>query len=678
MTITNPLLLQNPIQLVDKIEPDYVVSAISQIIEDNKKAIAKLSEQSEPDWNSFMRPMETIDNRLSKAWSPVSHLNSVCNSEPLRDAYNKALGLITEYSTELGQDKTLYQATQSLYDRGEALGLSSTQMHILKHSLIGFKLSGVDLPKDKQEIYSKIQSQLSELTTKFEQNILDATMSWTKQVGKDELGGLPETELSLLKANAQNRDMEGYLITLEIPSYLAVMMYADNRELREAVYYAYSTRASEVGADKGKFDNSSVMVDILKLKNEKAQLLGFKNYAELSLESKMADTPAKVLEFLEALGKASYGQAKEEFAQLQSFAKEEGLDKLEAWDIAYYSEKLKQAHYQISQSELRPYFPVDKVIKGLFEITSHHFDVEFESVENSARWHDDVKHFALIRDGKKLAEFYLDLYARSHKRGGAWMDECQGRYIDSGNQLQLPIAYLTCNFAPPVDGKPALLTHDEVVTLFHEFGHGLHHMLTKVDELSASGISNVPWDAVELPSQFMENFCYQPEVIAMLSGHFESGEPLPKSLLDKLIKAKNFQSAMMMVRQLEFALFDMRIHLSEPLDIDGIQRVLDETRAEFAVIPTPKFNRFQHSFSHIFAGGYAAGYYSYKWAEVLSADAFSLFEEVGVMNKEAGRKFLENILEKGGSQEPQDLFRNFRGREPEIEPLLRHSGIKAQ
>ena len=677
MTIANPLLLQNPIEKIDQIEPDYVEPAIIQVIDDNLNAVEELVSQDSLNWQNLMLPLDKLDNRLSKVWSPVSHLNSVCNSDELRKAYDNALGHLTTYSTSLGQHKGLYRATKALYDQREELELSDTQCHILKHSLISFKLSGLHLEEAQQKEFAKIQGRLAELKSKFEQNILDATMSWTKAIGDESgLAGLPETELAMLKANAETRDLSGYLVTLEIPSYLAVMTYADDRELREEVYRAYTTRASELGSDEGKFDNSDIMADLLKLKNKKAKLLGYDSYAALSLETKMAEKPQQVLEFLEKLNEASHAQAINEFEELKTFAKEQGEADLKAWDIAYFSEKLKQQNYQISQSELRPYFPVDKVISGLFEITQHHFEVSFQSSDNVPVWHKDVKHFQILRNDKVIAEFYLDLYARGHKRGGAWMDDYQGRLKLGDGQVQIPVAYLTCNFAPPVGSNPALLTHDEVVTLFHEFGHGIHHMLTQVDELSASGISNVPWDAVELPSQFMENFCYQPEVIAKLSEHFETGEPLPQSMLDKLIAAKNFQSAMMMVRQLEFALFDMRIHLSDPLSADGIQKVLNQTREQVAVIKTPEFNRFQHGFSHIFAGGYSAGYYSYKWAEVLSADAFSLFEEEGVMNPAAGKKFRENILEKGGSAEPMDLFVAFRGRKPEVEPLLRHSGIK--
>jgi len=677
MTIANPLLLQNPIEKIDQIEPDYVVPAISKVIEENQQEIERLVAQENPSWQSFMLPLEKLENRLGKCWSPVSHLNSVCNSKPLRAVYDEALALLTDYSTRMGQHQGLFHATQALYQHADEQNLSDTQKYILKHALIGFKLSGLHLEPEQQKEFSKIQSRLSELSSKFEQNLLDATMSWTKQItDKDQLTGLPQTELSMLQANASAREQSGYLITLEIPSYLAVMTYADDRKLRETVYRAYSTRASELGPDEGKFDNSAIMAELLQLKHAKARLLGYDNYAELSLETKMADDAKAVIAFLQQLNQASHEQALEEFEQLKAFAGAQGCDDLCAWDIAYFSEKLKQQNYQISQAELRPYFPVDRVIQGLFELTQHHFNVSFIATNKTAVWHPDVRHYQILRGDELIAEFYLDLYARGHKRGGAWMDDYQGRFKDETGTAQIPIAYLTCNFAPPVNGQPALLTHDEVVTLFHEFGHGIHHMLTRVDELSASGIANVPWDAVELPSQFMENFCFDPQVIGKLSQHFESGEPLPEAMLQKLISAKNFQSAMMMARQIEFALFDMRIHSSEPLTSDQIQAVLDQTRKEVAVAIPTAFNRFQHGFSHIFAGGYSAGYYSYKWAEVLSADAFSLFEEMGVMDAQAGKKFLENILEKGGSAEPMALFKSFRGREPKIDALLRHSGIK--
>ena len=690
MTITNPLLLQNPIEKVDEIKPEYVEPAISRVIQENQAEIESLvknidqssSEQTKISWQNFMLPLEKLEDRMGKVWSPVSHLNSVCNSDDLREAYDKGLALLTDYSTKLGQHKGLYKLTKALYDAGEKQHLTPTQKHILKDSLLGFKLSGLHLNSEDQKTFSKIQKRLAELSSKYEQNLMDATMAWTKLLPDEkDLSGLPQTELAMLANSAKIRDKKGYLVTLEIPSYLAIITYADNRELREQVYSAYSTRASEQSGDDGQFDNSEIMAELLKLKQQKAKLLGFKNFAELSLESKMAESPEQVTGFLMDLNEAGKKQAKEEYAALAefakaTFAKENQVGDLKAWDIAYFSEKLKQKKFQVSQAELRPYFVVDKVMSGLFELTEHHFNVHFEMVEKPTVWHSDVRHYLIKRDNELIAEFYLDLYARQFKRGGAWMDHYQSRFKLDAETTQTPIAYLTCNFGSPVNDQPSLLTHDEVVTLFHEFGHGIHHMLTKVEELSASGISNVPWDAVELPSQFMENFCYQPEVIEKLSEHFETGESLPQDKLDKLIAAKNFQSAMAMVRQIEFALFDMRIHDNQALSVNEIQEVLDKTREEVAVVIPPKSNRFQNGFSHIFAGGYSAGYYSYKWAEVLSADAFSLFEEQGVMNKETGKNFLNNILEKGGSADPMDLFVAFRGRKPNIDALLRHSGIQ--
>jgi oligopeptidase A len=700
MTITNPLLLQNPIEKIDQLQPSHVEPAIKSIIADNLAALEQLSQQEHLTWQSFMQPLEHLENRLNKAWSPVSHLNSVCNSKSLRQAYDKALALLTDYSTQLGQHQGLFLATKAVYDNAQAEQLNDCQMHILRDSLTAFKLSGMHLKPEQQREFAQIQSRLAELSSKYEQNILDATMSWRKPIkDKAQLAGLPETELAMLAANAKSNELEGYLISLEIPSYLAIMTYADDRALREQVYRAYSTRASEQAltvdpvsedlnsdpssaADSNHvnpLDNGPLMVEMLQLKNQKAKLLGFNNFAELSVETKMAESPAQVIEFLQKLNQASRNQAKQEYQSLKGFAFAQDKVELQAWDVAYYSEKLKQQNYQISQAELRPYFPIDNVLKGLFSISQHHFAISFKEIQQPIVWHSDVRHFQILREQTVIAEFYLDLYARPHKRGGAWMNDYQGRFKLDDNSFQIPVAYLTCNFAPPVEGKPALLTHDEVVTLFHEFGHGIHHMLTQVEHLSAAGISNVPWDAVELPSQFMENFCYQPEVIAMLSSHYQTGEPLPQALLDKLIAAKNFQSAMAMVRQLEFALFDMHLHLTEEvdtkLDVNGIQSLLDDIREQVAVAKAPEFNRFQNGFSHIFAGGYSAGYYSYKWAEILSADAFALFEEQGVMNQAAGKQFLENILEKGGSAEPMELFKAFRGREPEVEPLLRHSGI---
>lgn len=624
----------------------------------------------------MQEPLDQLDDRLGQAWSPVGHMNAVVNSEALRDAYNGCLPLLSEYSTRLGQNRQLFEAYQSLADSEEFNKLDSAQQKVINDNLRDFRLAGVALEDDKKARYGEIKKQLSELTSKFSDNVLDATMAWSKLItDESELAGLPESALAGAKQLAESKEKEGWLLNLDFPSYFPVMTYCDNRELRKEVYTAFSTRASDQGPNAGEFDNTKNIQEILKLRHELAQLLGFDNYAEYSLATKMAESPDKVIEFLEDLAAKSKPQAEKELAELKAFAKETfGAEELEAWDVGYYGEKLRQQRYAISQEELRPWFPAEKAISGMFEVVNRLYGIEFETVNNVDTWHKDVRFFNITRKGEVIGRFYLDLYAREHKRGGAWMDVCRSRWKQD-DKLQLPVAYLTCNFTPPVGDKPALLTHDEVVTLFHEFGHGLHHMLTKVDYAAISGISGVAWDAVELPSQFMENWCWEKEGLAIISGHFETGEPLPEEMLDKLLAAKNFQSAMMMVRQLEFSLFDFKLHKEYRENID-VQSVLNEVRKQVAVVIPPSFNRFQNSFSHIFAGGYAAGYYSYKWAEVLSADAFSRFEEEGIFNRNTGESFLHEVLEKGGSAEPMELFVNFRGREPQIDALLRHSGIQ--
>jgi len=518
---------------------------------------------------------------------------------------------------------------------------------------------------------------LSELTTKFSENVLDATQGWEKHItDAAELAGMPEMSLAAAKQAAEAKGLEGYLITLEFPSYFPVITHCDNRELRREVYEAYATRASDQGPTAGQWDNTGVMTEILALRKEKAALLGFDSYAHYSLATKMAETPEQVLQFLYDLADKSVAVARQEFSELSEYAQQTfGAESVEAWDVSYYSEKLKQARYAISQEMLRPYFPFPKVLSGMFDIAARLFDISIEEVTEFERWHEDARLFAVSRDGSVIARFYLDPYARSNKRGGAWMDVCRTRRRLDDGSLQLPTAYLVCNFNGPVGDDPALLTHNEVTTLFHEFGHGLHHMLTRMEYADVSGINGVAWDAVELPSQFMENWCWEPEALAIISGHYQTGETLPQALLDKMLAAKNFQSALFMVRQLEFSIFDFKLHHEYEIGKTDIQALLDGVRSQVAAITPPSFNRFQHSFSHIFAGGYAAGYYSYKWAEVLSADAFSLFEEQGIFDKATGHQFKETILEQGGSKEPMALFVEFRGREPQVDALLRHSGI---
>lgn len=675
--MNNPLLESSELPTFSKILPEHIKPAIESIIGDNEKAVAALlASDNGKGWGSLQEPLDQLDDRLGQAWSPVGHINAVVNSEALREAYNGCLPLLSEYSTRLGQNRQLFEAYQSLAESKEFQKLDGAQQKVINDNLRDFRLAGVALDDDKKARFGEIKKQLSELTSKFSDNVLDATMAWSKLItDESELAGLPESAMAGAKQLAGAKEKDGWLLNLDFPSYFPVMTYSDNRKLRKEVYTAFSTRASDQGSNAGEFDNTDNIKSILKLRHELAQLLGFDNYAEYSLATKMAESPEKVMAFLLDLAEKSKPQAEQELAELKAFARDEyGVNELEAWDVGYYGEKLRQQRYAISQEELRPWFPAEKTIAGMFEVVNRLYGIEFESVDNVDTWHKDVRFFNIARQGDVIGRFYLDLYAREHKRGGAWMDVCRSRWKQD-DKLQLPVAYLTCNFTPPVGDKPALLTHDEVVTLFHEFGHGLHHMLTTVNYAAVSGISGVAWDAVELPSQFMENWCWEKEGLAIISGHFESGEPLPEDMLDKLLAAKNFQSAMMMARQLEFSLFDFRLHKEYQEGLE-VQSLLDDVRQKVAVVIPPAFNRFQNSFSHIFAGGYAAGYYSYKWAEVLSADAFSRFEEEGIFNRKTGESFLREILEKGGSAEPMELFVNFRGREPEIDALLRHSGIQ--
>ena len=680
-TLNNPQALPK----FNEVKIDEIVPAITQHLDNNLEAIKTLSKQANPNWDNLVEALEELDDTLSKAWSPVGHLNSVMNSDELRDAYNACLPKLSAYSTEIGQNKDLQQAYQAIKDSPEFANLTTAQQKTITNSLRDFHLAGVDLPEEKKKRYGEIKSRLSELSSKFGENVLDATNKWQKLITDvSELAGVPESSLAGFAQAAKANEQEGYLLTLDFPCYLPVMTYCDNPELRKEMYTAFSTRASDQGPNAGEFDNSDNMAEILKLRHELANLLGFESYAHYSLASKMAESPEQVVQFLEDLAKKSKPQAEQEFAELKAFAKDEyQKDELQPWDVTYYGEKLKQARYSVSQEEIRPYLPAPKVLAGLFEVASRLFDVtikevETASVENGDIYHPDVKLFSIHKEGQLVAQFYLDLYARSKKRGGAWMDECRVRRTKANGDQQIPVAYLVCNFTAPVGDQPALLTHDELTTLFHEFGHGIHHMLTKVNTAAVSGINGVAWDAVELPSQFLENWCWEPEALAFITGHVETGEPLPQDLLQKMLDAKHFQSAMMMVRQLEFSLFDFKMHLNyNPENPQPIQEVLNQVRDQVSVVKAPDFNRFQHSFSHIFAGGYAAGYYSYKWAEVLSADAFSRFEEEGIFNPETGQSFYNEILSRGGEDDAAVLFKNFRGREPSVEPLLRHSGIKA-
>lgn len=673
--MSNPLLEQHELPPFSSFAPEQVVPAIKEITQRNLKWIDELVEQvDQPDWDNFLSKLEDWDDELSQAWSPVGHLSSVKDSPEMREAYKEALALLSDYSTQIGQHEGLYRK----YQQVDQKKLTPEQKKAVQNALRDFELSGIGLPKEQQKQFADLQRELAELQHTFSEQVLDATQGWSKLItNPDELAGLPETAMATLANNAKLKDQEGWLVNLEFPSYLPVMTYADNRTLRKEVHLAFVTRASDRGPNANKWNNYPVITDILDRKLEKARLLGYQNFAELSLVKKMADTPQQVLDFLNELAQKSLPQARQEFAELVEFAGDElGINDLQPWDMAYVSEKLKQHKYAVSDEELRVYFPVDTVINGLFKTIERLFGVEFRLQQDVEVYHPDVRYYHVLLKGQPVAGFYFDLYAREGKRGGAWMDECRVRR-QAGGRTQNPVAYMTCNFTAPLDGKPSLLTHNEVTTLFHEFGHGIHHMLTQVNIASISGINGVAWDAVELPSQFMENFCYEKEALVDIAGHHETGEPLPDDLLQRMQDAKNFQSAMQMVRQLEFALYDFELHCDYQTGQDNlIHDKIEQVRKRVAVVPVADDNRFETSFSHIFGGGYAAGYYSYKWAEVLSADAFSRFEEEGIFNPSTGESFRKEILEKGGSEDAMVLFINFRGREPSVDPLLRHSGIK--
>ncbi|GGK47488.1 oligopeptidase A [Aliivibrio fischeri] len=678
--MSNPLLTFTDLPPFSQIKPEHIQPAVEQAIADCRAKIEEvLASDVTPSWESIIVPLAETDDRLSRIWSPVSHLNSVKNSEAWREAYEACLPELSEYGTWVGQHKGLYEAYKSIKESEAFTSLSQAQQKTIIDELRDFDLSGISLPADQQKRYGEISKRSSELSSNFSNNVLDATMGWSKHITDEkELSGLPESAMAAAKAAAEAKELDGWLLTLEMPSYLPVMTYCDNKPLRKEIYEAFVTRASDRGPNAGKWDNSAIMEEELQLRHEIARLLGFGSYSDKSLATKMAESPTQVLGFLNDLATKAKPQGEREVEELKAFVKEEfGIDELDLWDITYYSEKLKQKLYQISDEELRPYFPESKAVSGLFEVLNRLFGMTVVEREGVDVWHESVRFFDIFDSTNTLrGSFYLDLYAREHKRGGAWMDECRVRRLTQEGELQTPVAYLTCNFNKPVGGKPALFTHDEVVTLFHEFGHGIHHMLTQIDVASVSGINGVPWDAVELPSQFLENWCYEEEALAFISGHYETGEPLPKEMLDKMLAAKNFQSAMFILRQLEFGLFDFTLHTNFDPELGGrVLETLAEVKAKVAVLPSVEWNRFSHSFGHIFAGGYSAGYYSYLWAEVLSADAFSRFEEEGIFNTETGQSFLNNILEMGGSEEPMELFKRFRGREPQVDAMLRHAGI---
>jgi len=661
--MTNPLLSTAGLPDFAAIRPEHVQPAITELLAAAQAALDEAVKADTPaDYDTLSRILDTATERLGTAWGAVGHLNAVADTPALREAYNGMLPVITEFYTALGANEALFAKYKAIV-AAQGDRLSAPRRQVLKHAIRNFVLSGAELQGEARERYAAIQERSAELQQQFSEHVLDATDGWSHIASAEELAGVPQDVL-----DATRLDDGGHKLTLHFPVYLPVMQYAENRALRETLYRAYVTRASEQG--KPEWDNTAAMREIVALRQEEAKLLGYASFADVSLAPKMASSPAEVTSFLRDLAKRARPFAEKDLAELREFAKGQPL---ESWDVSYWSEKLKEARYAFSDQTVKQYFTAPKVVAGLFSIIERLFDVKISEAQASV-WHDTVKFYEMTRGGQRIAQFYLDLYARTGKRPGAWMDEVRSRWLKPGGEQQTPVALLTCNFASPVGGKPALLTHDDVITLFHEFGHGLHHMLTQVNDLGVSGISGVEWDAVELPSQFMENFCWEWEVLQQLSGHVDSGEPLPRELFDKMTAAKNFQSGLMTLRQIEFALFDMRLH-GEPGAEADLQKVLDDVRAEVAVLIPPAFNRFQHSFSHIFAGGYAAGYYSYKWAELLSADAWSAFEEEGVFNAATGKRFLTEVLEQGGARDAIDNFKAFRGREPAIDALLRHQGM---
>lgn len=631
-------------------------------------------------WESLAAPLADMDNTLHRFWAPFSHLHAVCESEERRAAYNACLPLLSEYHTERMQNEALFHAIQALRADPTFEQLTPAQQKVIDNELRDFRLSGIDLPPANKARFATLLTELSVLGAKFSENLLDATMGFTITLSDSaDLAGLPEETRSLAADNARKRNQSGWVLTLDAPCFSSVMKYLDNRALREKMYSAYVTRASDQGPCAGKWDNSPIMRDIIQKRRELANLVGFDSYAHFALATRMAKTPTEVMAFLNDLVERSRSFGQQEADHLRQFANESGLSgPLEAWDVAYYSEKLQQKSFSISDEEVRPYFQAEKVLDGIFTIVGKLFGIQFVEKKDVDTWHPDVRFFAVSdADGHCRGYLYTDLYARERKREGAWMDDCQGRLRLSDGQLQLPVAFLTCNFIPPVNNAPSLLTHDDVQTAFHELGHCLHHLLTRVEESGVSGISGVPWDAVEFPSQFLEHWCWDFKTLQQISAHIETNQPLSESLFNKMRSARHFQSGLAMLRQLEFALFDFELHLEPtPFDDNTVQTILDRVRNRVSVLPKAPFNRFQHGFSHIFAGGYAAGYYSYKWAEVLSSDAFSLFEEKGIDDAETGRSFLHHILEQGGVYDPMQLFVRFRGRKPTIDALLRHLGLE--
>jgi len=669
----NPLLDFSGLPRFSEIKPEHVTPAVDELLAAGRATVAA-AERSAPTWDAFVAPQEDANERIGRAWGQVSHLHGVLDSPALREAYNDNLPKLTQYWTELGQNTALFEKYQALSRSQEFKSLSKARQRIVENALRDFRLSGAELPAEKKKRYAEISEELSKLGAKFSENVLDATNAFSIVVDDKRIAGIPEDVLQAAREAAEKESKAGWKFTLHMPSYLPVMQYAQDRSLRETMFRESVTRAAEFGSRQ--WDNTPLIARLVELRREMAQLLGFGNFAELSLEPKMAESPAQVLAFLDDLARKARPFGERDAAELRAFARDElGIAELQAWDVAYASEKLRAKRYAFSDQEVKQYFPEDVVLSGLFRLVETLYGLTIVPAAAPV-WHEDARFFD-VRDaaGGLVGQFYIDLYARDTKRGGAWMDDARGRRRKEG-AVQTPVAYLTCNFSRPVGGKPALFTHDEVLTLFHEAGHGLHHLLTRIEDLGVSGINGVEWDAVELPSQFMENFCWEWDVLRHMTRHVDTGQPLPRALFDKMVAAKNFQSGLGFLRQIEFAEFDMHLH-SDFDPASSAQKLLEEVRKRVAVLPQPAYNRFPNSFSHIFGGGYAAGYYSYKWAEVLSADAYSLFEERGVLDKATGERFRDEILAVGGSRPAAESFRAFRGREPSVEALLRHNGMIA-
>ncbi|NNC99100.1 MAG: M3 family metallopeptidase [Gammaproteobacteria bacterium] len=681
----NPLLNIDQLPHFAAIKPAHVVPAMERVLEESRAKIAELCKIKQPLWHNFACVMEGIDNHIGRVWSPVGHLNAVRDSTELREAYQKGIELLTAYHTETSQNKELFRQYNRLRSNQEFADLSRAQQKVIDNNLLDFVLGGADLPSAEQNQLRQINQQLSRLSTGFERNLLDSTQAWSLHLSdRAQLSGLPQSAIDAAAQAARADGKSGWLFGLQLPSYLAVMQHLENGDLRRQMYQAYTQRASEL-SENGEYDNAPLIDQILELRSKQAQLLGFANYAGYSLVKKMAESSVAVLQFLNDLADHAKPVAEQELGELKEFARQQfDVQELNVWDISYYSERLREHRYSFKDEEVKQYFPAPRVLTGLFEIIRRLFKVEIVANSSIKVWHEDVQCFdlyvqdSLANGGKRLlGSLYADLYVRKNKRGGAWMDSCVHRRKHNG-KLQIPVAFLTCNFTPPNGDTPALLSHDEVATLFHEFGHALHHLLTEVDEIGVSGINGVAWDAVELPSQFLENWCWQQSSLELIAQHYQTGQSIPCELLEKMRAAKNFQSGMQTLRQIELAMFDMRLHCDyDHADPESsVTALLDEIRSTVALIPAPHYNRFQNSFGHVFAGGYAAGYYSYKWAEVLSADAFGRFEEEGFFNPKTGADFLRSILQRGGVDDPNDLFVEFRQRPPQIEPLLRHSGLK--